>query len=119
MINWILISILVLVILLGIVAIVNIKKRKISKPDYAAFFSMGMVWIAFGIIFYDSMFFFFPLGIVFLVLGLSHKKEWKKNYRSWKQLSKPEKALKIIGITILATGIIILGVYYFWLKKGI
>ena len=118
MIPWILISIGVLIILLGVIAIISFKKRKNHEPDYSAFFSMGIVWTIFGIIFYDSMFFFLPIGIVFMILGLVNKDKWKKNHRTWKQLSKTEKILKSIALIILFIGIIAGIVFYYLFRKG-
>ena len=64
------------------------------------------------------MFFFLPMGIVFMILGLVNKDKWKKNHRSWKQLGKSERTFRIIGIIVL--GILALAgvVFYFVLGRG-
>ena len=53
--------------------------------------------------------FFFIMGLGFMALGLSHKKEWKKNREAnkWENLSKQEKKIRIwilvaLGILVLA-----------------
>lgn len=116
---WILISIGVLIILLGIVAIYSFKKRKNHEPDYYTFFTMGVVWTIFGIIFYQDMFFFLPMGIVFMILGLANKDKWKKNHRTWKQLSKAERRFKIIVISLLGIGVLAGLVFWFLFGRGI
>ncbi len=116
---WIMISIGVLIVLLGIVAFILFKKGKRHEPDYYNFFIIGVIWTAFGIIFYDGMFFFLLMGIVFMVLGLANKDKWKKNHRTWKQLSKSEKKFKIIIFILLGIGVLAGLVLWFLYGKGI
>ena len=116
---WIMITIGVLIILLGIVAIyVYRTKGKKHKTDYYTFFIMGIIWTIFGIIFYEEMSFFLIMGIAFMIIGLANKDKWEKNHKTWKQSSKSEKKLKII---IMALGIVLLvGIIVFFLvEKGV
>lgn len=113
---WIMISIGILLVLLGVVAV--IVKRKTKRPvDYRAFFIMGVVWLPLGVIFDNYA--FTVMGIVFMVLGLAHKKEWKKNHKPWSKMSKQEKRLKLwIIISLLIVFLAGLAAYIL-LEKGI
>ena len=114
---WILIAILVLLIVLGIiVAIATFSKKKKHKPDYYTFFVIGIIWTVFGLV--PGNQFFFILGLVFMALGLAHKKEWKKNRQSWKKMTKKQR---IVIQVLLALGVILLAalvLYTFLLKRG-
>jgi len=88
MVAWILITVLVLLIVLGIIAIIiskNAGKGKKRPSDYYNFFIMGIIWLPFGILMSfvdgDSSIgnIFIILGLVYTVIGLAHKKDWKKN----------------------------------------
>lgn len=107
-------------IILGLLVVFLIKQKgKKHKPDYQTFFTIGIIWTAFGIIFWKEMSFFLIIGIVFLILGLSNKDKWKKNHRSWNKMNKNEKKLMIWIMIIL--GILVLGVItaFLLLGKGI
>jgi len=54
------------------------------------------------------------LGIVFMIIGLKHKKEWKKQ-KKWKDLEKNEKIIKGMMLIFLAL-ILIYGIIYFLMK---
>ncbi len=103
---WILISIGILLIIL--VAVAAMVKRKIKTPtDYYTFFIIGLTWLPLGIIFGNYA--LSAMGFAFMIAGLVHRKEWKKNHRPWSKLSKEEKNLKrwiMIAIGIL----VVLGV---------
>ncbi|MCA9488043.1 MAG: hypothetical protein KC516_03730 [Nanoarchaeota archaeon] len=102
---------LILVVLAMIVTlrIAKSKKRK-RKPDYAAMFSMGIVWLVVGLIVNNSI--LWALGLIFSIIGIVHFKEWKKNRIRWKDLSKKEKKLRIklmiVLFLLLVAGIIAL-----------
>lgn len=108
---WILIGIVALIILLGVLVIYWTKKKKLPRrePDYYVWFWIGICWIGAGT----------PLGVnfnnwglsimglVFLIVGLAHKKDWKKNHVKWKDLKSTEKKFKMWLMILL--GIILLG----------
>ena len=84
---WILIGVAALLVL-GVVAVALAYKRKgqKQKTDYYTFFWMGLIWTIFGAamsIFnflmgeYPTLFFFLPMGVVFLALGLANRDKWK------------------------------------------
>lgn len=108
---WILISIAVLVVLIAVVFIFLLSKKKIPhrEPDYYAWFWIGLIWVCagipLGVVNYNYG--LFAIGLVFMVLGLVHKKDWKKNHIKFQDLTPIEKKFKTW--TMLILGILILG----------
>lgn len=105
-------------VLLGIFLSAVIFFRKKKYPvDYYSLFVMGIIWLPFGLIIKNNI--FTVLGLVFLLTGLMHKKDWKKNRKTFSKMDKFEKritiAILIIGLLFLALGILV----YFLLQKGI
>ena len=117
---WILISVAVLVILLAFLgALLFVKRKKPHKPDYYTFFIMGIIWTAFGLIFWNDMFFFFVMGIAFMIIGIVNKDKWKSNRRTWKDMEDIERkilvwAMFILGLLVLA-GLVV----FFLVDKGV
>ena len=114
---WIIITIAVLIVILGIVAIFNKKKNK-TPTDYKTLFTIGLVWLPFGII---MRFFGGPsnsigtifaiLGFFYLVIGIANKDKWEKR----KTTTKEQKRMlwfTIAGLILF----IILGITYILLK---
>ncbi|MBN2142826.1 hypothetical protein JW711_05860 [Candidatus Woesearchaeota archaeon] len=102
---WILISIVLTLILIGLLALLSWKYRKTRKePDYYALFIAGMCWVPLGI----------PLknyglvigGLILMIVGLTHKDKWKKNRITWEKLSSKERKLKTI--LIVSLGVLVL-----------
>jgi uncharacterized membrane protein len=112
---WILISVLILIIVLGIVAI--FVKRKHKRPtDYYSLFTIGIVWAIFGLFMTENSF-FFMMGIVFMAVGISHKDEWKKNHIPWKKKSKEERDL-MAAIMVILLILVVAAVAVLLLTKG-
>jgi len=110
---WILISVLIVLIILGIVAILAKKKNK--RPiDYYSFFIIGIIWTAFGIPLKN--FALWGAGIVFLIIGLVNKNKWKKNRVRWSDLTPEEIRMKTFLIIIL--GILVLAGLTAWFYVG-
>jgi len=101
---WILIAIIVFAIIFAVVAITSCNK-KTCKTDYYALFIIGAIWLPFGFIFDNDI--FFILGSVFLLAGLLHKDEWKKNNSLLKNLNKEQKAWRLAVVLALLILIII------------
>lgn len=115
---WLLISIAVIVVLLGIIALIMVLKgKKKRKTDYCTLFLMGIIWLPCGIAI--NSYALSAIGFIFIILGLVHKKEWKKNYVPWKKLSETEKILKISVIIVLLIVLIAGITLYFLADKGI
>ena len=58
---------------------------------------------------------FLALGAIYIILGLAHKKEWKKNHKSnkWENLTKRERRFRlwtIVGLGLL----VLLGFVFFF-----
>lgn len=115
-ISWIIILVGVLILILLVLFIFVIKKkRKRHEPDYYNFFIIGILWAVVGLLSKENSFFLI-MGLAFMIISLIHKKNWKKNHRTWRQLSKEEKKWKvllIIGLIIL----LILGLVAYLLTK--
>ncbi len=99
---FLMIAIAVLIVILALVAIMMASKKK-RKTDYYSFYWIGVIWLVFGILTFNHV--LIALGFIFGLVGIVHKKEWKKNKQSWKKLSKSEQKLMVILIT---AGIVIL-----------
>jgi len=108
---WIIILIAVLLLLFALVVVLLINRKKLPnrKPDYYTWFVLGIIWIIIGmpLAVSSNNFGIFAIGILFTILGLVHKKEWKKNHIKYKDLTPLEKKIKfwvmlILGIFILA-----------------
>jgi len=116
---WILFSIIVLLIAVGVfvaIAAFSKKKGKKYKPDYYTYFIIGITWTAIGIPLKNAA--LFGLGIVFMITGLIHKKEWKKNRKNLKHLNKKQRKIIII---LLVLGFVLLSalvLYTALLKRG-
>jgi hypothetical protein len=113
---WLIISVLVLLVLFGIIAIIVAKKGGKKPTDYYAFFIMGITWIPFGIFMWfmdrDGTLgiIFLALGITYTAIGLAHKKDWKKNKRPPLIKNKLWRWLMILGLVVL---FVLLGIYVF------
>jgi formate hydrogenlyase subunit 3/multisubunit Na+/H+ antiporter MnhD subunit len=111
---WVMASILVLILLLIVVVLMVNKKHK-RPMDYYNLFIMGMIWTVIGIPFENSV--LTILGLAFMLSGLVHKKEWKKNTKTWKKLDKKERMI-VMWITIILLAVLILGFLALFLTKG-
>ena len=73
---WILIAIGVLIILLAYLAY-RVRSGRKKPTDYYGLFIGGIIWLLFGIAMESAI--FLAGGVILLLIGLAHKKEWKKN----------------------------------------
>ncbi|MAG11025.1 hypothetical protein CMI44_01810 [Candidatus Pacearchaeota archaeon] len=102
---WLLILVAVMIVILAVLAIFTTRRRK--RPiDYCSFFIMGVIWFAVGILFKNYI--LFTVGLIFTIVGLVHKKNWKKNRLRWSDLDKKEKKWRII-LMIALGGILLIG----------
>jgi hypothetical protein len=101
---WMIILIFTLIVLLAVIAIwailYNKKKGKKRPMDYQNLFNMGVIWFIIGLPLKNVT--LWALGLGFMIAGLVHKKEWKKNRIRWEDLSPAEKKIKTWGIAILS-----------------
>jgi drug/metabolite transporter (DMT)-like permease len=89
----------------------RVKMKHPPPTDYYNLFVIGVIWMALGIFAVfrgePSISVFFIIGIVFTGIGWAHKKDWKKNRRTWKDLEPIEQKVKtwiiiILGVLALA-----------------
>ncbi|MCF7835920.1 MAG: hypothetical protein K9M15_02245 [Candidatus Marinimicrobia bacterium] len=103
---YLMLSILLAVIIIGVVFAILVSKGKINQqgPDYRAFFIIGMSWIPIGFVLGNPG--LWGAGVVFMIIGLTNKKKWK-DAPKWKDLSPEQRnfkkwAMVVFGILILA-----------------
>jgi hypothetical protein len=124
MVNIMIWVILGLLILFGIIAIIVKRKGKKVPTDYYTLFIVGVTWLPFGILiwYFGNVSlgnFFTILGLVYLVMGLVHKKEWKKNHKGWDKLSEKERGFKIWTTIILGIIFLIGIIIYYFVSRGL
>jgi len=56
--------------------IVFLLGKKKFKPDYRTLFMLGIIWFPLGMIL--DNFFFFILGMAYVVIGLANKDKWRE-----------------------------------------
>ena len=99
-----------LIIFLAIAFVIRRKKGKIPT-DYYNLFVIGIIWLIIGVPMKNYV--LSGLGLIFTVVGLTHKKKWQKNRRTWEDLSKSEKNFKLTLIIILSI-MLIAGLIMYW-----
>lgn len=106
-----------LIIVLAVVSVYafKMKKKHNRKPDYYNFFIMGVIWVGAGIPL--KMYPLVAMGLAFMLAGIVHKKEWKKNHLDWTDLSKEEKNMRWIFVGFLLFALLA-GVFAFYLTAG-
>ena len=103
----------VLIAVIGIAAAVTAwkyrKDGKRHKPDYYAFFVMGLIWTVAGA---ASMFFsnfslsgLFAMGVIFLIAGIANRGKWKENRKKWSDIYRRQN---FIVLVLVAAGVILL-----------
>ncbi len=110
---WILISVGVLVVVLAIVGIFVFKKRGWKREvDYKSYYSMGIVWLPIGIVFWivlDSIIgaWFFVMGLIYMAIGLKNKDKWGKPQRVNPNFQKMLVIAVAFGVVALVAGILV------------
>jgi hypothetical protein len=104
---WIVLSIMVIIAVVAVVFIKFFGKKQPHTPDYRSFFWIGLVWtvlsvatMAYGAFRgYDySYVSFLPMGVIFLALGLAHRRDWGKPA----ECCMTRSSKLAIGIAVLA-----------------
>ena len=121
---WIMITVLILLIIFGIIAAVvatsNKKKGIKRKTDYYTFFIIGITWLPFGILMTimdpDTSIgnIFTILGLVYAIIGLSHKDQWKKNRKPYIIQNAKLRWAVVLGLLFLLA----LGIIFMYLKTN-
>jgi len=117
---WVLVSILVILALLGVVAVVAIRKRKQpTRVDYRNYFVMGVVFLATGVFLILLPWFLhgevsLPMGGFVLVMGLAYTISGLLNREKWgKQVEAPATTTRNMTIVILILALLVVGVALF------
>jgi len=111
---WVIFGTIILLALVAIVIFIFTKKGKKRKIDYHTFFIMGIIWLGAGIALGigSGSYALFIMGLVFMTLGLIHKKEWKQNIadrkKRWQRMSKKDKK-RLMIIKWVLVGFVLLG----------
>jgi amino acid transporter len=109
---------LILLALIFIIGLIFSKKDKKKKIDYHNFFIIGIVWLGAGIAIGISTgnYGLFAIGLIFTIMGLAHKKEWKQNIadreKRLKNMSKKDKK-RLMIIKGVLVGLVLLGLVAF------
>jgi hypothetical protein len=109
---WILVSIAVAVAVLAMLFILVLKRKGWKREvDYRSYFTMGIIWLPFGIIFYllfESMIglWFLIMGLVYISIGLKNKEKWGKPQKVSPTYQKILIIAVILGVLLLVLGII-------------
>lgn len=98
--GWIVAVVLIILIVLVIVAFFAAKNKKKKGPiDYYTFFVTGIIWAIIGTLLKN--FALFAIGVIFMAVGLSHKKEWKRNREVLRKLNYGKKRMSVWVLLIL------------------
>ncbi|MBN2095032.1 MAG: hypothetical protein JW727_03210 [Candidatus Aenigmarchaeota archaeon] len=99
---WLLVAILTLLAVLAVAAVI-FRRKDNSPPDYYSFFIMGIVWLAVGLplAIFSSSYALLLMGIIFTIVGLGHRDEWKKNRKKWEKLKPEERKTWILVLALL------------------
>lgn len=108
------ISILVGLILLGLVFFLIQKTKKSEhRPNYKAFFILGIVWMPTGVA--TRNYVLSIVGLTLLIISLVNKDKWTDENK-WSDISPKEKKVKI-SLLILLTIILIIGIITYLFTK--
>jgi len=112
---WVLVmvGIAALVVALAVIMAWKYRKGRLQQKseDYKMYFIMGLVWIIIGVAFAFmdySMSFFLPMGVVFLVLGLTNRDKWGKEVPASPGYRKKLIIRVAVGIVAMALGVAVL-----------
>jgi hypothetical protein len=112
---FILVSISLIVLASYAIAIFIRMKKEKYKTDYFALFFLGIIWIL--VCLAMQKWILTIIGLIFAIISLSEKRNWKKNKMNWRTMKTKEKDYHKMLIIILFAVIIISGsVWWFSVK---
>ena len=95
-------------ILIALLIVFFLGKRKF-RPDYQTLFMLGIIWFPLGMIL--DNFFFFVLGMAYVVIGLANKDKWKE--------AKPPRGTQkmvVLGLLVATLLAVFLTLILGWLR---
>ena len=110
---WILVSIAVAIVILAVLGSLILKRKGWKREvDYRSYFTMGIIWLPVGIIFYlifESLIgaWFFIMGLVYLAIGLKNRDKWGTPQKVSPKYQKILMMAVVIGVIVLVLGIIV------------
>jgi len=113
--NSIMILIAILIVVFGIVAVVQGRKHGF-KTDYRTLFILGIIWMGFGAIelYQGGNYLFFIIGVIFAVVGISKRDQWKKP----QELDTKKKNILIALVVGLILFTLATGIYVYLQEKS-
>jgi len=109
---WVGLAIFILLIILLVVWLFKMNKKNKLPIDYYTWFSIGIVWVIVGIFFHNAG--LSTMGLVFMILSLIHKKDWKRNNSMHVKCSMNSPKTKLM---LILAAVIILGILLFILIR--
>lgn len=111
----IMILIAILIVVFGVVAVVQSRKHGL-KTDYRTLFILGVIWMGFGVVelFQGDNYLFFIIGVIFAVVGISKRDQWKKP----EELDTKKKNLLLVLVVGLILFTLGTGVYVYLQEKS-
>ncbi len=112
---------LLLVIALALL-VLKIRRGEKFKPDYRAWFVVGLIWIVVGLAVSLALnnpgyYGFLVMGLVFFVVGLKNRDKWQERER-FADLTPAQQRIKLVGLGIAILMLLLSGAYYIWMLLG-
>jgi len=110
---WILVSIALGIVIFAILIYLILKGKGLAREvDYRSYFTMGMIWLPLGIVFYLIFrnligLWFIIMGLVYLSIGLKNRGKWGKPQKVSPTFQKALMMAVLIGLIFLVLGIIV------------
>lgn len=115
---WILVTILILAVLLGVVLLLIVRSKQPRRVNYRSYFVMGIVWSPTGIVLSllpwllhgeDISFigvFFVAVGLAYTAIGLINRDKWGKQIEESPAARKGLVLAVVVGLLLLFLGLI-------------
>jgi len=113
---WIAVSVGLLILVL-LVLVLAFKRKKKVPPDYYTFYIMGLIWVIIGLPTGNIP--LAAMGFIFMLTGLIHKDQWKKNKRKFSDMSRKEQKMMLILIGVLTLLVVAGLAAYLLAAKGL
>jgi hypothetical protein len=106
----------IIIVLAVLFIIMRILSKEPHRPNYKAFFIMGITWIPLGIVLENHG--FWGIGLVFMIIGIVNRSKWKDEPK-WSELTPEAKRTKLMMIIGLGVVFVLGLVVYFLVKSGV